>query len=119
MPGDRGPGGRDARSTCSSRQVAKADRAERWPGRREVDRGALLIACAHPGHARERLETLLALARTRECAGTALDELGIVIPGRLLGPDLPGPDILAEAHDRPASDRGRRHARSPVNGRIR
>ena len=76
-------------------EVAEADRPERWPGGRD---GRVA------DEARERLQAVLALARTGQGAGPALDQLGVGVARGHLRPDLPGADVLAEADDRTAGD---------------
>ena len=90
---------------AAGHEIAQAHRAQRWTGRRQ--RHPICIARGS-GQAGERLEAVLALARSGQRAGSTLDELGIAVAGGLLGPDLPGSDVLAEADDRSPGDRVRR-----------
>ncbi len=97
--------GRTRHQPASRSPGSDATRSPRRTGR-SGGRAVGMVVVAD--EARERLQAVLALARTGQGTGPALDQLGVGVAGGHLGPDLPGADVLAEADDRAAGDAPRR-----------
>ena len=92
-------------SRPSGRRARSATRSPRRTGR---SGGRAVGIDGLADEAGERLQAVLALARTGQGTGPALDQLRVGVARGHLGPDLPGADVLAEADDRAAGDASRR-----------